>query len=83
MTATGAIALLNVIAPRYFCLDVDCIAVWSTVLGVIWLVLEAAAVVLFRWRALWLLVAVPFLLYWPVGFWLLDRACKQNINACP
>ena len=45
--------------------------------------LVIAAISWHRWRGLWLLVSVPLLVYWPFAFWLLVRACAQNINACP
>jgi hypothetical protein len=88
LSASVVIAVL-VILPRFVPLivsfngDVGAILLRNLALGVLWCALLAAAISSYRWRGLWLLVTVPLLLYWPIGFWLLERACRQNINACP
>jgi len=55
---------------------------WNLALGIMWCALVVATIFWHRWRGLWLLVCAPLLVYWPVAFWLMDRACAQNINAC-
>ena len=63
--------------------DVPAIVLCNLGLGAFWCALLIAAIFWYRWRALWLLISAPFLLYWPVGLWFLARACRQYVNACP
>ena len=85
LAASALVAILVVILPRYLPLgrDANAILTLNLVFGALWCVLTIAAIRWYRWRGLWLLVGIPFLLYWPTMFWLLSRACNQNINACP
>jgi len=83
LVASVVVALGAAFIPRYLGPDVSLMLLWNLALGVLWFALVIAAISWHRWRGLWLLVSVPLLVYWPFAFWLLVRACAQNINACP
>jgi len=82
LAASVAVALGAALIPRYLGPDVSLMLLWNLALGIMWCALVVATIFWHRWRGLWLLVCAPLLVYWPVAFWLMDRACAQNINAC-
>ena len=56
---------------------------WSYCLAAIWIVLQVVAIVRHRWRGPWLLLALPIVLWWPIGFRIWEHTCHQKANACP
>jgi hypothetical protein len=76
------VALLAVIIPRDLGPDADLMLKCNLALAVIWGIILLVGIFLYRWRALWLLLGAPLLVYWPVAFWLLERACEQDRNNC-
>lgn len=76
--------LIGLFLPHYLAdLDLFDAAYKSIfVIGVAYLLLLIAALIRHRWRGL-LLVVVPLVFFWPIGFALLNSPCKKNANACP
>lgn len=62
--------------------DANRIEVTSYSFAVVWCGLQTAALVLRGRRGLWLLLGLPIVLYWPIGFKLLEYACRHDVNAC-
>jgi hypothetical protein len=83
LASSVLVALLAVIGPRYLRPDVDLMLQCNLALVALWAVILVVSIFWYRWRALWLLLGAPLLAYWPVGFWLLERACAQDSNNCP
>ena len=54
------------------------LAIW---LAWIWLALLAAAAVLVRWRAVWVALPAPLVLYWPAMWIFVAHACNP-LGAC-
>lgn len=83
--ASILVGIIGLFAPRYLpALDsVDAAYETTGIAAIIWVVLLIVALVMHRWRGLLLLLALPLILYWPIGFAALDYACKHNVNACP
>lgn len=48
------------------------VSVW---LGWLWIAIFVGALYFARWRALWLLLAAPFALYWPAMWIFVGHAC--------
>lgn len=42
----------------------------------LWLATVAAALAIYRWRAVWLLIPAPFVLFWPVLFIVNANECS-------
>ena len=49
----------------------------------LWLLTAVASPFFLRWRALWLLVSLPIMLFWPYAVYEMMVACAANIRACP
>jgi len=75
----------RLVCPRYVpALDgVDAAYETTFVAAIIYIALLVLALVTHRWRGLLLFLALPLILYWPIGFFALEQACRQNVNACP
>lgn len=50
--------------------------------NLLWLTMVIAAPFFLRWRALWLLVSLPLVLFWPYVDYRLIEACAANSRAC-
>lgn len=55
----------------------------SALLAMAWLGLLAVALFRFRKKGLWLLIGLPFALYWPFVFLAIGIACGQDVRNCP
>ena len=51
--------------------------------SVSWLALLIIALVRYRLRGLWVLIGLPFVLFWPVMLYLLAQGCAENLKNCP
>ena len=59
-------------------------ALWLSLgLSVVWVSLVTYGIFRHTKRGLWLLIGLPFALYWPFAVVMLNWACAKNINACP
>lgn len=47
-----------------------------------WFVLLSVALFRFGRRGLWLLIGLPFVLYWPLFVWMFAKACAENPKGC-
>jgi hypothetical protein len=56
------------------------LSIW---IGLGWIIMVLAALIVLRWRALTLLVGAPLALYYPLVAYKVISACAQNINMCP
>jgi hypothetical protein len=83
LTLSALVAFLAVIVPRYLGPDVGLMLRCNLALAVLWGIILVVSIFWYRWRGLWLLLGLPLLVYWPVGFWLLARACAHDPNNCP
>jgi hypothetical protein len=55
----------------------------SLLLTVCWLLVLATALFRFKKRGLWLLLGLPFALFWPCVFLAIASSCAHNSQNCP
>jgi hypothetical protein len=55
----------------------------SMFLTLLWAVWVVFAFTKFKWRALWLLVAMPLTGWWLIVLYLIASGCAHNIKNCP
>jgi hypothetical protein len=55
----------------------------SLFLALCWLVVFAVGLVKFRMRGLWLVIGLPFAVYWPYVFFMIAWTCAHDVKACP
>jgi hypothetical protein len=55
----------------------------SLFLALCWLVVFAGGLVKFRMRGLWLVIGLPFAVYWPYVFFMIAWTCAHDVKACP
>ncbi|HWF48028.1 MAG TPA: hypothetical protein VG168_13550 [Bryobacteraceae bacterium] len=79
------VGIIGLFAPRYMPASESVDATYETTAAalLIFVVLLVLALVMHRRRGLLLLISLPLILYWPIGFAALDYACKHNVSACP
>jgi hypothetical protein len=77
------LSLLIAVSARLSWRNTDLAVYVSVSLSVFWVAMLGGGLYRYHWRGLWILIGAPFALYYPYLFSMLDRACSQNIKACP
>jgi hypothetical protein len=54
----------------------------SEALDLVWVAIVVVTIAKFRWRGLLALIALPLVMWWPIGLRLLVWLCNQGYNAC-
>ena len=55
----------------------------SLLLALCWILAYPVAIIRFRKRALWFLLELPLILFWPFFYFIIGWNCAQNIKNCP
>jgi hypothetical protein len=80
---SGVVAAVALGGPWLFRTHMDGATHVSLLLALCWVLAYPAAIIRFGKRALWLLLELPLVLFWPFVHFIIGWNSAQNIKNCP